>query len=348
MKLLESEERYRSLVENLNDAVFTVNQDGLITYVSQAGERQYGYTSSDLIGKPFTNIVYKEDIPALMDRFHNIGKGLISPFEWRLLHQDGSLSWVRTSTRPVEDSTGSSSFFGIISNISQQKKDEEAIRQANRKLSLLTGITRHDINNQLMVLNGFLQLLHNKVKDPALEDYFTRVNRVSARISSIIQFTKEYEEIGVSDPTWQDCHVLVDKSLEDAPLGTVRVNNDLPSGAEIFADPLISKVFYNLMDNAVRYGGTITTIRFSSEQRGSDHILFCEDDGAGIPIEEKEKIFDRGYGKNTGLGLALSREILSITGITISETGEPGRGSRFEMVVPAGMWRLGGPDTTGV
>jgi len=107
----------------------------------------------------------------------------------------------------------------------------------------------------------------------------------------------------------------------------------------VFADPLVVKVFYNLMDNAVRYGGKITTIRFSVEEPGDVHLIVCEDDGNGVPAEEKEKIFERGFGKNTGLGLALSQEILSITGITIRETGEPGKGARFEMTVPKGAWR---------
>jgi signal transduction histidine kinase len=107
------------------------------------------------------------------------------------------------------------------------------------------------------------------------------------------------------------------------------------------------KVCYNLMDNAVRYGGKITTIRFSALKSGDDHLIVCEDDGDGIVAKEKERIFKRGFGKNTGLGLALSREILSITGITITETGEPGKGARFEIVVPKGMWRMN-PDTDDV
>jgi signal transduction histidine kinase len=68
----------------------------------------------------------------------------------------------------------------------------------------------------------------------------------------------------------------------------------------------------------------------------------CEDDGNGILAEEKEMIFERGYGKNTGMGLFLAREILDITGITIRETGEPGKGARFEMTVPEGAYRLAG------
>ena len=116
--------------------------------------------------------------------------------------------------------------------------------------------------------------------------------------------------------------------------------NEIPAGSEVLADPMIVKVFFNLVDNAVRHGGKITTIRFSVEERNGDHVIVCEDDGVGIPAEEKEKIFERGFGKNTGLGLYLSREILDITGITIRETGGPGKGARFEMTVPKGVYRI--------
>ena len=109
---------------------------------------------------------------------------------------------------------------------------------------------------------------------------------------------------------------------------------------EVFADPLIVKVFFNLIDNALRYGGKITTIRFSAEESDGDHIVVCEDDGIGISAVEKEKIFDRGFGKNTGLGFSLPVSILDITGITIRETGEEGKGARFEIMVPKGMWRM--------
>ena len=155
----------------------------------------------------------------------------------------------------------------------------------------------------------------------------------------MIQFTKEYEEIGVHAPAWQNCRTLVDTAVKQAPLGRVTVKNDLPAGWEVFADQLVVKVFYTLMDNGVRHGGKITAIRFSVEERDGEHIVVCEDDGDGVVAAEKEKIFQRGFGKNTGLGLALSREILDITGITIAETGEPGKGARFEMTVPKGAWR---------
>jgi signal transduction histidine kinase len=75
------------------------------------------------------------------------------------------------------------------------------------------------------------------------------------------------------------------------------------------------------------------------EDHDNDYFLVCEDDGAGIPGHEKEKIFERGFGKNSGLGLAISREVLDITGITITGTGEPGAGARFVMMMPKGTYR---------
>jgi signal transduction histidine kinase len=96
----------------------------------------------------------------------------------------------------------------------------------------------------------------------------------------------------------------------------------------------------DLMDNAVKYGGErMTTIRFSSYESDGEQVIVCEDDGAGISVEDKKRLFERGFGKHTGFGLFISREILAITGITIRENSEPGKGARFEINVPKGMYR---------
>ncbi len=217
-----------------------------------------------------------------------------------------------------------------------------SLATANKKLNLLSGITRHDINNQLTILMGYLTILEKQLPDTSFNDHFLRVSTAAKRISAMVKFTGEYEKIGVDTPNWQDTRTLVETAAKQAPLGMVLVKNDLHAGAEMFADPLIVKVFYNLMDNAIRYGGKITTIRFSVEEAGDDQVIVCEDDGDGVAADEKEKIFERGFGKNSGLGLALSKEILDITGITIKETGEQGKGARFEMTVPKGAWRMVG------
>jgi len=222
------------------------------------------------------------------------------------------------------------------------RASEKTLRLANKKLKLLSGITRHDITNQLTVLVGYLRILERKQPDTSCSEHFKKINTSAQRIAAMIQFTREYEKIGINIPSWQDCRTLVDAAVKQAPLGKVMVKNDLPPGTEVFADPLVIRVFFNLIDNAVRYGNKITTIRFSVEECDGDHLIVCEDDGDGVVAGEKEKIFERGYGKNTGMGLFLAREILDITGITIRETGEAGKGARFEMTVPKGAYRMRG------
>jgi signal transduction histidine kinase len=103
---------------------------------------------------------------------------------------------------------------------------------------------------------------------------------------------------------------------------------------------MLEKVFYNLLDNSVRHGGNVTKVRVYSSEYNNHVSVFWEDNGTGIPLSEKEKIFERGYGKNTGFGMFLVREVLALTGITICETGVPGHGARFEMKVPKEACRI--------
>lgn len=109
---------------------------------------------------------------------------------------------------------------------------------------------------------------------------------------------------------------------------------------EIFADPMLEKVFYNLVENSNRHGEHVSCIQISYTKDGDNLIIIYSDDGVGVPYKEKSKLFRRGYGKNTGLGLFLIREILGITNITIEENGEPGKGVQFVMTVPHDFFRF--------
>jgi signal transduction histidine kinase len=111
----------------------------------------------------------------------------------------------------------------------------------------------------------------------------------------------------------------------------------------LFSDPMLEKVFFNLLDNSIRHGAHVTEIRVSSHTSDGNLVVVWEDNGTGVAADQKKRIFERGVGKNTGLGLFLVREILALTGITITETGEPGKGARFEMTVPHGQYRSANP-----
>ena len=339
-----SENRYRSLVENMHDcvAVYSAVADGEdfeILEFNHAAEKTEKITREEVIGHRLTEVfpgVQEFGILNILRRVWHTGVPESLPVSF---YKDNRISGWRDN---FIFKLPSGEIVASYSDETSRKQVEEELFSSNNKLTHLSSITRHDIYNQLLALDGFIEILHAKAPDPTLKDYFNQITKVSSGIAATIRFTKEYEQIGVKTPTWLDCRILVENAANEAPLGTILVKNDLAADIEVFADPLTARVFFNLIDNAVRYGGKITTIRFSFQGSGDDRTIVCEDDGVGIPVFEKKIIFDRGFGKNTGLGLAISREILDITGITIKETGEPGQGARFEMVVPNGAWRVVG------
>ncbi|MEI6842810.1 MAG: response regulator [Methanomicrobiales archaeon] len=91
-----------------------------------------------------------------------------------------------------------------------KKRADESLRESNRKLTLLSSITRHDITNQLTVQMGYLEILGDTQLDPSQNEYFGKVSAAANRISAMVRFAREYEEIGVHVPVWQDCRNLVD------------------------------------------------------------------------------------------------------------------------------------------
>ncbi|KAF5087445.1 PAS fold protein [anaerobic digester metagenome] len=230
---------------------------------------------------------------------------------------------------------------GIARDITQRKKTEEAVRLANKKLNLLSSITRHDVLNQLTVVLGYLRLAEEQATDPLFRDYLEKMGKAGAIARRQIEFTKEYQEIGVQLPRWQDVRSTIMQATDDLDLGSVTLAVDIRD-IEVFADPLLEKVFYNMAENALRHGGKLSKIAFSTENSDGCLRIVCEDDGAGVPGSEKQNIFERKYFNHTGFGLFLAKEVLAITGLSIRETGVPGEGARFELLVPAGVHRRNG------
>jgi signal transduction histidine kinase len=213
---------------------------------------------------------------------------------------------------------------------------------ANRKLNLLSSITRHDIRNQLTGLLGYLELIRLRVQDPQILALVDKEDRAAKNIMRQIEFTKSYEELGVNAPIWQDVEMSISALKSTHSLSSITITTKL-NGLEVYADPLLEKVHQNLIDNSIRHGERVQNISFSLIPYANNAIaMVYEDDGIGIHEEEKEKIFDKGFGKNTGLGLFLTREILAITGITIKESGVYGKGARFEILIPQGKYRFSG------
>jgi len=346
--LRESEERFRNLMDNIPGvSVQGYAPDGIVRYWNKASEYVYGYTEEEAIGKNLADLIIPDDLRSQFGECLDIARQITTsgefmpPGELLLLHKDGHLVPVYSLHTAVCMKGEEPLLFCIDFDLSERKRVEEALRLANARLNLLTSVTRHDIINQLSVIRANLDCASLSVGDSDTQiDHIRKADAAGDCISRLINFTKEYEQIGFSVPAWQNLGPLIDETIRDAPLDSVKVENHIPPGLLLFAEPMVAKVFYNLLENAVQYGDEITTVSFSAICRGDELLIVCEDDGIGIAPEDKEKIFDRGYGKNTGLGLFLSREILAITGISIQEAGEQGKGARFEIMVPEELYRF--------
>jgi K+-sensing histidine kinase KdpD len=154
----------------------------------------------------------------------------------------------------------------------------------------------------------------------------------------MMNFAKDYQNMGLTPPRWQNVSQVFLYAISHLPpLERKRVI--ALDGVEIYADPLLETIFLNLVGYMQKHGRGSTKISLHYREPGDPLILILEQNGAGIPVEEKAQLFERGN-NDSGLGLLLAREVLSITGITITETGTEQDGIRFEMLVPDGGYRF--------
>ena len=344
--LRESEERYRNLADNLPDYILVHDRE-FIRYANPAAARLAGSSRETLAGQPLSCLLTAEGAESLLAYAPPGGDPAAPPGGTDIRFRDGTIRHCLIKTVRIED-TGVPACLSVITDITDRKAAEEALSRTNKKLRILSSVTRHDLKNQLMALSAYLDLSQEELDTlpagtiPAASEYLRNEMRIAGIMEHQIDFTKAYEDMGTTDPAWQNVSACVRRAVASLPAGGIRVDVDR-TDLLVYADPLFEKVFYNLIDNALKYGGeTLTSIRISCQETGTGLVLTCADDGAGISREDKNHLFGQGYGKHTGLGLFLTREILSITGIAIRETGEPGNGACFEITVPKGAYRFGG------
>jgi PAS domain S-box-containing protein len=326
----ESEERYRSLAETAQDLIYIVDRNDTIVYVNSYGLKMLGRESGEVIGKPRSPLFPGEESVRQYQAFQKVfttGKPIRIESSIPLPDKN---SWWDTHLVPLRSADNTiTAVLGISRDISRLKQAEVAVKRSNEKLNLLNRITRHDVANQLTILHGYVQLAQVKEPDAVIKDFLKKIETAADTVQHQIEFTRAYQDLGAQAPAWFRLDEIFGNSRPAGIVFTTRC-----SGIEIFADPMLEKVFFNLFDNAIRHGERVTTISVRCETAGDELVIVVEDDGIGIPLDEKQKIFGKGYGKNTGYGLFLVREILAITNIAIHETGKHRSGARFEITVP--------------
>jgi PAS domain S-box-containing protein len=337
-EILRAKTEWELTFDAVPDLIAIIDRNNHIMQVNKTMTERLGIHREDMLGHACYEIVH-----------HTITPPGFCPHQMLLSDGEEHSLEIREETlnadflvtaSPLHDSQGLViGSVHVMHDITERKRAQTALQLALKKLNMLSSITRHDIQNQLMGMRAYLGFLKEKITDPGLLGFIGKEETAIEAISRQIEFTRHYENIGVNAPQWQDVTAIIRSSALQLSTDTISLEITF-FGVEVFADPLIGKVFYNLIENSFRHGGNITRIGFSFERMNGDAKITYQDNGTGIPVEDKEQIFKKGFGKHTGLGLFLSREILSITGITIRENGEPGKGVQFEILIPQGMYRV--------
>ncbi|MFA5080820.1 MAG: ATP-binding protein [Candidatus Paceibacterota bacterium] len=225
-----------------------------------------------------------------------------------------------------------------------ENQEERSVLERNRlkedeneRIKNVLDVTWHDVRNSLSVIAMAVEIIQEtddleRIKSLAVNSILSS----QRAISGAIEFTENFLVLGNRKKCWNSIYEIIRRITRQFPL-EVKLSNNFPQKLEICCDPLIEKVFYNLIENAVQHGKA-SSIECSVEQKG-DFVISIKDNGSGIEESQKEMIFKQGFGKNTGYGLFFCKEVIGQSDMTIKEVGDR-RGACFVIGVPEYRCRI--------
>ena len=208
-----------------------------------------------------------------------------------------------------------------------------------QKLDLMNIVAWHDIQNKITGLRGYVELTKVITSDEEASAFIRCEEEILRKIHDELQFTEEYQEIGMRVERWVNVATAIARAVSEYDDETISVKLEIGS-LEIFCDPILRRMFTHLLDNSKKYCMVAPDIRVCHRETPDGLLLTYEDNSTGIPENRKKGIFIRNVGKANCYGLIFAHDLLELSGISIRETGIPGKGARFEIVVPRGAYRF--------
>jgi PAS domain S-box-containing protein len=343
-KTRESEEKFRTFAEQSPNMIF-INLFGRIVYVNKKCVEIMGYTKEEFYDPEFhfIDLIADEDKEKV---FANFSKHLknndVSPIEYSIITKDGKKLDTILNTKLI-CYCGQNAILGTVTDITKRKRAEEELQTAlgklqilNEKLDIVGKSTRHDANNKLAVIlnNTYLAKMELTSDDVKIKKHLESVETAVDEIKKIFDFSKIYQQLGSEKLIQIDVGEKFDEATRSfLSENDLFVMNDC-KGIKVIADSLLKTFFYNLIENSLKHGQKVTSIGLRWVDLEQKLLLIYEDNGVGIPEDEKEKIFEEGFGKGTGMGLHLIKLMCNIYGWTIKEIGEYGKGVKFTITMP--------------
>lgn len=346
--LHDSEEMYRHLVENTGAVLYSVDADGVTTYISPVFKSLFGHDPADLVGKRFADFIHPDDLQASMEKFGRVmSGGPNEPWECRMvLPGETSVFWVQGHNRPVYRDGAIVGFQGVL-------VDWTARRQVDELKDQFIALVSHELRTPLTVIMGAVNTalsegprLSAREKRRLLLDAASEADLLSHILDNLLElsrFRAERLSLQLESVALRDVVERTVERVKGASHGW-RVVVDLPEGLPpVRADRIrLERVLYNLLDNAVKYspGGDV---RVSARRRGKDVVVSVHDRGPGIPPEDQARLFrpferirdDRTDGtKGIGLGLMVCRSLVEAHGGRIWLEPETAEGNTFCFTIP--------------
>ncbi|MBN1168226.1 MAG: PAS domain S-box protein [Methanospirillaceae archaeon] len=346
--LIQSEEKCRILVEHAPEAILVIEIDTkrFIDANIQA-ERLFACSREEILQSAPEEFYphYEEDDPAyllckekmsLCSRQALSGEEIVTEQTFRNKAGEEILCEVRLVRLPGPGNRVRIS----LTDISERIRIAEGFAQATKKLNLLSTITCNDIQNSIYGLYAYIELQQDHGLDDLHSSLIQKEINLINKTLKILNFARNYQDLGLKPPLWQNVtHVfLYAISHMDVSRLSRKVHLD---NLYLFADPLLEKILASLVENVLVHAPSATGIQLTYRicPDKTMQVLFA-DDGPGIPDDLKESIFERNLEIKGGMSLFLTREMLSITGISIVEKGIYKEGTRFIMTVPRGGYRF--------
>ena len=335
---LESQQNFKALFMDNPEAAVCLGPDFHILDINPCFEKLFEYNLAEIKGKHINEVVVpsgKMEEAEILDRKAIEGYVYHDTVRRR---KDGSLVPVAISAAPIIVDGRPAGYVGMYKDISELKNAERKLEMMNEKLRVVGGLTRHDVRNKLTAITGNTYLARKELAgNSKILKYLKEMETAVQQTVRIFDFAKAYEMLGAEELVYVDVEKTVDEAVSlFSDLKGVEVANDC-HGLSVLADSLLGHLFYNLIDNSLKYGQKTTRIRAHYEETSQDELrLVYEDDGVGILAAEKPKLFKEGYstGGSTGYGLYLIKKMMETYGWTIQETGTPGKGAQFTITIP--------------
>ena len=296
--------------------------------------------AEDVLGRTDTDVLPQ----ALAERFRRFDAQFLEGSEEELRKvQEGEIGGMRfvhrISMRKLKDDSGKvRGLVAVMLDATETARTKDSLKLANRKLNIMSDITRHDISNKMQVLRGHLELARG---DPErAEEHLDKMVRIIGQMERDLQFTRTYQDLGDQDPRWMRLDEVL-QPMKEVAIGLELRLDPILHRLEVFADPMLPKVFTNLLDNSQKHGGGVRSVKVTAQRQDELLLIVYEDDGLGIEPDRKEEIFSEALRAGSGHGMIYSKEVLALTGMQIGEEGIQGRGARFVITVPQGHHRIG-------